>query len=222
MASIRYSIVQRVLGVQLSNPRFPGFMMGAYKTVINTYVAEHAVLYNFDISCPPDNPLVRINSACFTGDVFGDLRCDCNEQLLSAADMLKTEPGLIIYHMHHEGRGLGLTAKMQTYLEMQNNHESTYDSMNRMVGSNDLRNYGSAMLILTDLNIRKLRLISNSPLKSAALTENGFEVDEIVPVQSSRQDVQGYYKDKISIQGHTIQIKESVAGNYIEFDTKGK
>src|SRR5580700_9732180 len=60
-------------------------------------------------------PLLRIHSQCITGEVFKSLRCDCGDQLDLAMRIIAEEGcGLLIYE-HQEGRGIGLTAKLQAY-----------------------------------------------------------------------------------------------------------
>lgn len=157
MPTIRYNIVERVLDVPLINEKYPGFFMGGYKTNFATWIAEHAVIYRPSIAELGDSPLLRINSACYTGDIFGDKRCDCTEQLYLAMDSIKESPGIIIYHMHHEGRGLGFTSKLSTYKKMENDGVSTFKAMEDLSNSNDLRTYGSTILILQDLGIRSVR-----------------------------------------------------------------
>lgn len=206
MAYVKYKIVEKVLDVALQNPDYPGFFMGAYQTIIGTRVAEHAVVYKPTIEELGENPLVRINSACFTGDIFGDRRCDCTEQMFAAMDMIKDDPGLVIYHFHHEGRGLGFTSKLGTYKRMAKDGVSTFAAMRDEVNQDDLRQYGSAVLILKDLGITRLRLMSNNPIKRQTLEENGIVVTETVPVVIHRQEIRSYLDTKQKEQGHSFNF----------------
>src|SRR6266576_6892384 len=60
-------------------------------------------------------PLVRIHSQCFTGEMLGSLRCDCNEQLEMAMQAIAGEGRGVLIYEHQEGRGIGLMAKLQAY-----------------------------------------------------------------------------------------------------------
>lgn len=204
MNAVKYSIVDKILDVPLHNPAYSGFFMGAYKTAMANWVAEHALLYQPSIGFLGNVPLVRINSACFTGDIFGDRRCDCTEQLFAAMDLVREEPGLIIYHFHHEGRGLGITSKLATYKQMAKEGLSTFQAMHAVANRDDLRTYASAILILKDLGIDRLRLMTNNPQKKAVLEENGIKVVDTVGLVSERLEIQEYLETKRAEQGHAI------------------
>jgi 3,4-dihydroxy 2-butanone 4-phosphate synthase/GTP cyclohydrolase II len=203
---IRYNIVEKVLDVELYNSAYTGFKMGAYKTCLGTWVAEHAIVYQPSLDALQGTPLLRINSACFTGDIFGDRRCDCTEQLHSALNMLKHDVGIVIYHFHHEGRGLGITSKLSTYKRMAEDGISTFTAMSSLTNVNDLRSYGSAVLILNDLGIRRVRLITNNPNKKFVLEKNGIEVVETIGTIVTRPDVRQYLETKRDEQGHFIDF----------------
>lgn len=204
----KYKIIEKVLDVPLQNIQYPGFMLGAYHTIIGHSSAEHAILYKPRIGELGEAPLVRINSACFTGDIFGDRRCDCTEQLFAAMDQIAANPGLIIYHFHHEGRGLGFTGKLSTYKQMEEEEISTFEAMKNKVDVQDLRRYGSAILILKDLGLTKIRLITNNPEKRGVLENNGIEVVETVPVIIDRPEIRRYLATKQAEQGHAIHFND--------------
>lgn len=204
MPAVRSQIVDRVLGVPLDNKDFPGFMLGAFKTNVATQVAEHGVVYRPSIKGLGATPLVRLNSACFTGDIFGDRRCDCSEQLQAALHRMRTEPGLLIYHFHHDGRGLGYTAKLAAYKKMLEEHKDSFQATRELVNRADIRTYSSAVAILHSLGITRLRLMSNNPQKRLALEANGIEVVETVGIVSTREDLHNYLLHKQLQQGHSI------------------
>jgi GTP cyclohydrolase II len=151
-------------------------------------------------------PLVRINSACFTGDIFGDRRCDCTEQVYNALNLIKGDEGIVIYHFHHEGRGLGITSKLVTYKKMAAEGVSTFKAMSALTNANDLRSYGSAILILNDLGIRRVRLITNNPNKKFVLEKNGIEVVKTIGTIVTRPDLRQYLETKRDEQGHFIEF----------------
>src|SRR5438105_11360802 len=120
-------------------------------------------------------PLVRIHSQCFTGEVLGSLRCDCNEQLEMAMQAIAAEGrGLVIYE-YQEGRGIGLMAKLEAY-ELQDAGLDTVEANHALGFKADCRDFGLPAAIVRDLGIKRVRLLSNNPRKASALTENGVEL----------------------------------------------
>src|SRR5579863_3766370 len=107
-------------------------------------------------------PLVRIHSQCFTGEVLGSLRCDCNDQLDLAMQAIADEGrGLVIYE-HQEGRGIGLMAKLQAYA-LQDTGLDTITANHALGFEADCRDFSLPIAILNDLGIRHVRLLSNNP-----------------------------------------------------------
>jgi GTP cyclohydrolase II len=120
-------------------------------------------------------PLLRIHSQYFTGEVLGSLRCDCRDQLKIAMQaIVKEGRGLVIYE-YQEGRGIGLMAKLQAY-ELQDAGLDTVEANHALGFKTDLRDFSLPAAIVRDLGIKKVRLLSNNPRKSMALTEKGIEV----------------------------------------------
>mgnify|MGYP006283793897 FL=1 len=126
---------------------------------------------------------------------------------------ISVDPGLILYHFNHEGRGLGYTAKLHTYKQMEAEGISTFDAMIERVGVLDLRRFGSAITILKDLGLNKIRLMTNSPEKKGVLENNGIEVVETVPVIIDRPGIRHYLLSKKKQQGHTINFKDQAASD---------
>ncbi len=125
-------------------------------------------------------PLVRIHSQCFTGEVLGSLRCDCSEQLEIAMRAIALEGrGLVIYE-HQEGRGIGLTAKLQAYA-LQDSGLDTVEANHALGFKADCRDFRLPAAILHELCISRVRLLSNNPHKARALSEAGIEVVERLP-----------------------------------------
>ena len=124
-------------------------------------------------------PLVRLHSECLTGDALGSLRCDCGEQLRSALQQIAEDPqgGVVIYLRGQEGRGIGLANKIRAYA-LQDRGFDTVDANIELGFPADLRDYGVAIQILGSLGVKRLRLLSNNPLKQAALERYGIEVAE--------------------------------------------
>lgn len=125
---------------------------------------------------PGENPLVRIHSECFTGDVMGSLRCDCRDQLaLSKKLITEHGSGYIIYLRDHEGRGLGLAEKLKAY-QLQDGGLDTVEANVKLGHPIDSREWSDVVEILQALEIEKLTLLTNNPEKVSALKESGFDV----------------------------------------------
>src|SRR5947209_19916094 len=125
-------------------------------------------------------PLVRIHSQCLTGDVLKSLRCDCGDQLELAMRTIAEEGCGILIYEHQEGRGIGLMAKLQAYA-LQDEGLDTIGANHALGLMADYRNFSLPAAILHDLGISRVRLLSNNPQKSRALSNAGIEVVAQVP-----------------------------------------
>jgi 3,4-dihydroxy 2-butanone 4-phosphate synthase/GTP cyclohydrolase II len=155
-----------------------------------------------------DEPvLVRVHSSCMTGDILGSLRCDCGDQLDNAMKMVQAEwKGLVLY-MNQEGRGIGLLNKLKAY-KLQEQGMDTVEANLKLGFSMDERDYGVGAQILRELNISKLKLISNNPKKRAGLLGYGLEIVETVPIEIlPNQHNEKYLKTKRDKMGHKILAK---------------
>jgi 3,4-dihydroxy-2-butanone 4-phosphate synthase/GTP cyclohydrolase II len=151
-------------------------------------------------------PLVRIHSQCFTGEVLGSLRCDCNDQLEIAMRAIAEEGrGLLIYE-HQEGRGIGLMAKLQAYA-LQDAGLDTVDA-NRALGFRaDCRDFRLPAAILHELGMSRVRLLSNNPNKSRALSDAGIEVVERIPCEAAPTPHSlAYLRAKKERMGHALSL----------------
>ncbi len=148
------------------------------------------------------SPLVRIHSQCLTGDVFGSLRCDCRQQLEMALAMIAQEGAGVLIYEQQEGRGIGLMAKLQAY-ELQDSGLDTVEANERLGFRADHREFALPAEILSALNIKQVRLLSNNPDKVSALERAGIRVIERVPceVQASAH-AEEYLKTKKEKMGH--------------------
>src|SRR6266404_8708525 len=157
------------------------------------------------------SPLVRIHSQCFTGEVLGSLRCDCNDQLELAMQAIADEGrGLVIYE-HQEGRGIGLMAKLQAYA-LQDEGLDTVEA-NRALGfKDDARDFGLSVAILRELRLDRVRLLTNNPNKVRALTDGGIEVDQLSCEAAPNSHSLAYLRTKKEKMGHTLTLerRESV------------
>ncbi|SHF72888.1 bifunctional 3,4-dihydroxy-2-butanone-4-phosphate synthase/GTP cyclohydrolase II [Dysgonomonas macrotermitis] len=152
-----------------------------------------------------DEPiLVRVHSSCMTGDIFGSRRCECGEQLHKAMEMIQKEGKGAIVYLNQEGRGIGLMAKIQAY-KLQEEGLDTVDANLHLGYNADERDYGVGAAILRDLNITKMRLMSNNPVKRVGLESFGLQVVENVPIEIEPNKYNSFYmKTKKDRMGHTL------------------
>ena len=149
-------------------------------------------------------PLVRVHSECFTGDVFGSERCDCGEQLHAAMRMIEAEGRGAVIYMRQEGRGIGLANKLHAYA-LQEQGLDTVEANEKLGFPADLRDYGIGAQIISDLGIRRLRLLTNNPRKIIGLEGHGIEIAERVPIEIPPQDYdRRYLETKRDKMGHLI------------------
>jgi 3,4-dihydroxy-2-butanone 4-phosphate synthase/GTP cyclohydrolase II len=151
-------------------------------------------------------PLLRIHSQCLTGDALGSLRCDCGDQLeLSMRAIARDGCGLLIYE-HQEGRGIGLTAKLQAY-SLQDTGLDTVEANHALGFSADYRDFGLPVAILRDLGISRVRLLSNNPQKYRALIDAGIDVVEQVRCEVAPNSYSfAYLQAKKEKMGHALSL----------------
>ncbi|MGW3472418.1 bifunctional 3,4-dihydroxy-2-butanone-4-phosphate synthase/GTP cyclohydrolase II [Saccharopolyspora sp. NPDC000995] len=165
---------------------------------------EHLALVMGDPRKHPA-PLVRVHSECLTGDAFGSLRCDCGSQLQHSLRVIADAgTGVLVYLRGHEGRGIGLAAKMAAY-SLQEQGYDTVDANLALGMPVDARDYADAAAILADLGVPRVRLLTNNPAKFDALTEAGIQVVERValPVEATAENI-SYLRTKSRRMGHVI------------------
>ena len=165
---------------------------------------EHVALVAGDVDGGED-VLVRVHSECLTGDVFGSLRCDCGPQLEDSLRRVAAEGrGVVVYLRGHEGRGIGLLSKLRAY-QLQEMGRDTLDANLELGLPADARDYAAAARMLADLGVRSLRLMTNNPDKTAALTRYGLRVTgrEPMPVEAGEHNLR-YLRTKRDRMGHDL------------------
>jgi 3,4-dihydroxy 2-butanone 4-phosphate synthase/GTP cyclohydrolase II len=153
-----------------------------------------------------EDVLARVHSECMTGDIFGAMRCECGDQLNAALDAIVREgSGVLIYLRGHEGRGIGLVAKVRTHVLQDDHGLDTIDSATRLGLPVDVRDYGPAARVLHHLGVRSVRLMSNNPDKVRALESYGIRVAARVPLLAPAHDDNiRYLKAKRDRLGHDL------------------
>ena len=153
-----------------------------------------------------NKPIVRIHSECLTGDIFGSLRCDCQQQLHSALSLIaENGHGYIVYLKGQEGRGIGIGNKIASYA-LQEQGINTYEANEKLGLPADSRNYIDAVWMLKAMHIDNFYLLSNNPDKKEALQNAGFTFDILQVGVTPTSHNQQYLSDKIELGKHTIKL----------------
>ncbi|MBK9392320.1 MAG: bifunctional 3,4-dihydroxy-2-butanone-4-phosphate synthase/GTP cyclohydrolase II [Bacteroidetes bacterium] len=164
---------------------------------------EHAALVKG--TWTRDEPvLVRLHSSCFTGDIFGSMRCDCGPQLQKAMEMVEAEGKGVVIYLSQEGRGIGLLNKIKAY-RLQDEGMDTVQANIKLGFGEDERDYGVGASIMHELGLGKVRLISNNPVKRAGLEGYGIKIVETIPlVIEPNPHNQFYLETKANKMGHNL------------------
>lgn len=165
---------------------------------------EHITLIKGDVTT--DEPvLVRVHSSCATGDIFGSKRCDCGEQLHKSLEMIDRAGRGVLVYLNQEGRGIGLMDKIKAY-KLQEEGLDTVDANLHLGHKADERDYGVGAQILHLLGVKKMRLLSNNPVKRIGLEGYGINVVENVPIEIEPNDYNRFYMHtKKARMGHDLK-----------------
>jgi len=201
-------LVERVAEVKMPT-RFGDFVLYGYTSTVDDSVQMALVAGS---PAGKSGVLVRVHSECLTGDIFGSLRCDCGAQLEEAMRRVQeVGEGVILYIVGHEGRGIGLAAKLAAY-ELQEQGCDTVEANTRLGFLPDLRDYGIGAQILADLGLTSMRLMTNNPTKVVGLEGYGLTIVEQVSLEmpSCSQNI-AYLKTKKEKLNHSLRLGEGQA-----------
>ncbi|MBO5029103.1 MAG: bifunctional 3,4-dihydroxy-2-butanone-4-phosphate synthase/GTP cyclohydrolase II [Muribaculaceae bacterium] len=164
---------------------------------------EHIAIIKGDIADGAP-VLVRVHSSCATGDIFGSLRCECGEQLHQALRNIEEEGRGALIYLNQEGRGIGLMDKIAAY-KLQEGGLDTVEANLHLGHKADERDYGVGANILHQLGIKKMRLMTNNPMKRVALEGYGLEITENVPLEIEPNEYNKFYMHtKKERMGHNL------------------
>lgn len=182
--------------------KYGDFRAVGYRSAVDS--REHVAFVMGDIG-DGEEVLTRVHSECLTGDVFGSLRCDCGRQLDRALELVAAEGrGVVLYIRGHEGRGIGLFAKLQAY-NLQDDGMDTVEANQELGFPIDARDYGIGAQILYDIGVRSMRLLTNNPTKRAGIEGYGLTISERVPLMTDVTDQnRQYLRVKADKMGHIL------------------
>jgi|TARA_B110000914_G_scaffold49190_1_gene41992 3,4-dihydroxy 2-butanone 4-phosphate synthase/GTP cyclohydrolase II len=154
-----------------------------------------------------DEPtLVRVHSECVTGDIFSSRRCDCGDQLNYAMKKIVESGAGVIIYLKQEGRGIGLKHKIKAY-KLQDEGLDTVEANQKLGFPPDMRDYGTGAQILKDLNVTKLRVMTNNPKKLVGLEGHGLEIAERIEIKTPiNSENEKYLNTKVKKFGHLIDL----------------
>ena len=193
------NFVEQVSAAKLPT-QFGDFNIRVFKNILTQ--VEHVVIEkNTNTN---NKPIVRIHSECLTGDAFGRLKCDCQNQLHSALQMIESNGnGFVIYMKNHEGRGIGIGNKIAAY-HLQEEGFNTFEANEQLGLPADARDYQDAVWILKKMEIEAFDLITNNPKKVAAFKNAGFNFNQIQVALASNIHNKKYLREKVDLAHHNI------------------
>jgi len=194
-------LIEREVEVKMPT-KYGDFRLIAYKQLSTN--EEHFALVKGEWQ-NDEAVMVRVHSSCITGDILGSMRCDCGDQLHNAMKMVEKEGKGVILYMMQEGRGIGFLNKLKAY-KLQEEGMDTVDANLALGFKADQRDFGIGAQILRDLNISKMKLITNNPKKRAALKGYGLEIVENIAIQTIPNEFNQKYLDtKRDKMGHEFE-----------------
>ncbi len=182
---------------------FGEFRLRAYENEIDDLTHLALIMGNPE---GKDDVLVRVHSACLTGDALHSLRCDCGQQLRAALGRVAKEGEGVVVYMQQEGRGIGLLNKMKAYHLQDEEGLDTVEANQRLGLAPDLRDYGVGAQILKELRLGRIRLLTNNLTKVVGLGGFGLEISERLPIEvEANGHNERYLKTKAEKLNHVFE-----------------
>ena len=173
------------------------------RVTVDSKGKEHSLLYAGDLSSVK-SPLIRIHSECLTGDAFGSLKCDCGPQLKLSMQKIQEEGVGAVVYLRQEGRDIGLHSKIQAYA-LQDEGYDTLDANLALGLPADARDYKIAADMLKDAGVKKVKMMTNNPLKIKGLEDNGISVQKrFSHVSGVSENNKHYLATKKNRMGHML------------------
>ncbi len=209
---IRYRRVREKLVYRITEAKLPT-RHGEFKIIFYGVKYESQQPFVLLMGEPDKGPvpLVRLHSACFTGDVLASLRCDCGDQLDQALEMIAKEGSGVLVYLPQEGRGIGLVEKIKAYA-LQDQGLDTVEANLALGYKADTRDYGVGIQLLKDLGLTKVRLLTNNPKKTDAFIYGGFDLQVVdqVPIHPKINEHNArYIATKREKMGHKLPETKS-------------
>lgn len=202
----REKLIYRIADANLPTKYGPGhiYVYGVKYETMEPVVVQIGSPETAKSSEIAQNPLVRMHSSCFTGDLLHSLRCDCGDQLTRSLERMQEDGYGYLIYLPQEGRGIGLAEKIKAY-KLQEQGLDTVEANLALGHRADCRDYGVGLQILNDLGITHIRLLTNNPKKVDAFIYSGFDLTvteqvrilgEITPYNEA------YIRTKVEKMGH--------------------
>jgi len=174
--------VHRV-GEALVSTRHGEFRLIAYESEVDGG-ESHVALVRGDTESGGEPVLVRMHSHCLMGDVFGSTVCDCHATIEGSMQMIECEGRGALIYLHQTSKGFSVErAGERTALAF---HRERHLPAGPESERRTQREIGIGAQILSDLNLRRIRLLTNHPRKVAALEGFGIEIVEQIPIAQER------------------------------------
>jgi 3,4-dihydroxy 2-butanone 4-phosphate synthase/GTP cyclohydrolase II len=178
------------------------FRIHAFESLVDK---EHHVAMVMGEIAPDEPVLVRVHSQCLTGDIFSSSRCDCGDQLHRALEMIAAEGRGVLLYLRQEGRGIGLVHKIMAY-SLQDQGQDTVEANETLGFKADQRDYGIGAQILSELGVRRMRLLTNNPRKFVGLEGYGLSIAERLPIEvPANEQNRRYLRTKRDKLGHLLR-----------------